>query len=249
MTTAAVVQGRMGSTRLPGKVMMDIAGRPMIDRVLDRARRVPGVDRVIVATSQESCEAPLVEHCRRRGVPIHRGPESDVLARYVGAADEFGVDTVVRITSDCPLLMPEVSGRVVERFRTDDCDYASNTLERTYPRGLDTEVVSTLVLRKANCQASEPEEREHVTPYIYRNPDSFKLCSVTAEEDRSELRWTVDQKADLELIRRIYELLPTPTAGYEDLLSLISAHPELREMNSQVQQKSPELRAPKSPGS
>lgn len=238
MTTAVVVQARMGSSRLPGKVMREIAGRPMIDRVVDRARSIPGVDALVVATSTEQGEAPLVEHLRDRDVLVHRGPEEDVLARFVGAARSVNADVVVRITGDCPLLMPEVSGRVLARFRSGDCDYASNILERTYPRGLDTEVLGVDTLAAADREASDPADREHVTLYVRRQPVRFRLCSVTASKDRSDLRWTVDEEPDLELVRRVSELLKGgEPAGYREVLTLFEERPELRDMNSQVRQK------------
>ena len=234
-----IVQARMGSTRLPGKVMRDISGRPMIDRVVERARRIPAVDGVAVATSSEPVEEPLVAHLRKSGVPVHRGPEADVLSRFVGAVDRFEVHTIVRITADCPLLMPEVSGRVLDRYREGGCDYASNTLERTYPRGLDTEVLGRQSLERAADEATEPGDREHVTPYLRRHPELFELCSVTSETDRSELRWTVDEEADLELVRRVYELLPDPMAGYGNVLKIFEDRPELKEINRQVRQRGP----------
>lgn len=238
MTTGAVVQARMGSTRLPGKVMRQIAGRPMIDWVVDRAMRIPSVERVVVATSKKSTEAPLVEHCRRRKIPVYRGPEEDVLARYVGAAESFDIDTVVRCTSDCPLLMPEVSQRVIDRYLNAECDYASNTLERTYPRGLDTEVIALEMLALVEREATVPDDREHVTPYVCRHTDRFNLCSVVSNMDRSDLRWTVDEEADLNLVRRVYKLLSEPMASYKKVLALFDEYPELAEINSEVRQTS-----------
>lgn len=235
--TVVIVQARMGSTRLPGKVLRDIAGRPMIDRVLDRARRIRGVDEVVVATSDRPREAPLLEHLRERRIPVHRGPESDVLARYVEAARAYGADAVLRITGDCPLLMPEVSSRVVERFWDSNCTYASNTIERTYPRGLDTEVIGLPALEETARSSTDQADREHVTRYVRRHPDRYDLCSVTAEEDRSDLRWTVDEEDDLTLVRRIYRLLDDENASYEEVLQLVDRHEELRRLNDQVRQR------------
>jgi spore coat polysaccharide biosynthesis protein SpsF len=237
MHTVAVIQARMGSTRLPGKVLREIAGRPMIDWVVGWARQISTVDKVVVATSVLEREAPLVEHLNEEGIPVLRGPEDDVLARYVKAMETNEADAVVRLTGDCPLLMPEVSERVIQAFLEEDCDYASNTIERTYPRGLDTEVLSPEALRRSDNEATEAADREHVTRYIRRRPDRFSLCSVTAEKDRSDLRWTVDEEADLTLVRKIYSEMDGMVFGYHDVLQLLEAHPEWTDINRDVEQK------------
>ena len=227
----------MGSTRLPGKVMREIAGRPMIDRVVRRARRIPSVDEAVVATSVLEREAALVEHLNGEGIPVVRGPEEDVLARYIRAMETHEADAVVRLTGDCPLLMPEVSERVIQAFQEGNCDYASNTLERTYPRGLDTEVLAPDALRRADAEATEAVDREHVTRYIRQRPDRFSLCSVTADRDQSDLRWTVDEAADLTLVRKIYGELEGMDFGYHDVLRLLEARPEWTDINRDVEQK------------
>lgn len=232
-----IIQARMGSTRLPEKVMREIAGRLMIDWVVERARRVPNVDKVVVATSVLEGEAPLVEHLDEEGIPVVRGPEEDVLARYVKAIETHEADVMVRLTGDCPLLMPEVSERVIQAFLEEECDYASNTIERTYPRGLDTEVLLPDALRSADAEATEAADREHVTRYIRQRPNCFSQCSVTAEQDRSHLRWTVDEEADLRLVRKIYRELNKIDFGYHDVLQLLEAHPEWTEINRGVKQK------------
>jgi len=239
MQIVAVIQARMGSTRLPGKVMRKIKGRPMIDWVVGRTDRIPEVDETVVATSVLEQERPLVEHLQARDVPVLRGPEEDVLARYVQAAEAHDADAIVRITADCPLLMPEVSGKVVRTFKRRECDYASNTIERTYPRGLDTEVLSTKALQKTDRKATSSADREHVTRYVRRRPEQFRQCSVAAEIDQSDLRWTVDEEADLELVRRIYEALGAQAmdADYEDVLGVLVERPEWTDINRQVEQK------------
>ena len=237
MHTVAVIQARMGSTRLPGKVLREIAGRPMIDWVVGWARQISTVDKVVVATSVLEREAPLVEHLNEEEIPVLRGPEDDVLARYVKAMETNEADAVVRLTGDCPLLMPEVSERVIQASLEEDCDYASNTIERTYPRGLDTEVLSPEALRRSDNEATEAADREHVTRYIRRRPDRFSLCSVTAEKDRSDLRWTVDEEADLTLVRKIYSEMDGMVFGYHDVLQLLEAHPEWTDINRDVEQK------------
>ena len=237
MHIVSVIQARMGSTRLPGKVLREIAGCPMIDWVVGWARQISTVDKVVVATSVLEREVPLVEHLNEEGIPVLRGPEDDVLARYVKAMETNEADAVVRLTGDCPLLMPEVSERVIQAFLEEDCDYASNTIERTYPRGLDTEVLSPEALRRSDNEATEAADREHVTRYIRRRPDRFSLCSVTAEKDRSDLRWTVDEEADLTLVRKIYSEMDGMVFGYHDVLQLLEAHPEWTDINRDVEQK------------
>jgi spore coat polysaccharide biosynthesis protein SpsF len=162
-----------------------------------------------------------------------------VLARFVHAAETEDADAVVRLTADCPLLMPEVSGKVVQAFKRQECDYASNTIERTYPRGLDTEVISTEALQKADRKATSSADREHVTRHVRKRPEQFRLCPVTGEVDRSDLRWTVDEEADLKLVRRIYEALGTQAmdADYEDVLAVFEERPEWADINRQVEQK------------
>ncbi len=211
----------------------------MIDWVIGRADRISGVDETVVATSILEQERPLVEHLKARDVPVVRGPEEDVLARFVQAVEAEDADAVVRLTADCPLLMPEVSEKVVRAFKRRECDYASNTIERTYPRGLDTEVSSAQALRKTDREATSPADREHVTRYVRKRPERFRHCPVTGEVDRSDLRWTVDEETDLKLVRRIYEMLGEQAmdADYEDVLAVLEERPEWTGINRQVEQK------------
>jgi spore coat polysaccharide biosynthesis protein SpsF len=208
MRRVAIIQARMTSTRLPGKVLMDLAGRPMLAQLLARVKRCRLVDEVVVATTVNAADDPVVATARDEGIRWFRGSESDVLGRYLGAAREARADIVVRITADCPLVDPEVSDRVIEALtaRADAFDYASNVLRRTYPKGLDTEAFWRDALERAARQARSDYAREHVTPYFYRErPDLFLLCSVTDDTDASDLSWTVDRREDLELVRRMYE--------------------------------------------
>jgi spore coat polysaccharide biosynthesis protein SpsF len=219
--------------------MREIGGRPMIDWVVGRAERISEVDETVVATSVLEREKPLVDHLSARDVPVLRGPEEDVLARFVRAAEAEDADAVVRLTADCPVLMPEVSEKVVRAFERRKCDYASNTIERTYPRGLDTEVLTAEVLQKTDRQAKSPADREHVTRYVRRRPEQFQLCSVVGDIDRSDLRWTVDEEEDLELVRRIYEALGEQAmdADYGDVLTVLDERPEWTDINRKVDQK------------
>lgn len=206
MTVVAVVQARMGSTRLPGKVLMDLGGRPMLAHVLERAAAIPGVDAVCLATTSRSEDRALFGLGLSLGAAIVAHDEHDVLARYLYAARHCKADVIVRITADCPLLDPEISAAVLRRYRdmAAICGvrYCSNTIPtRTYPDGLDTEVFSREALERAAAEATDPADREHVTPWMRR-----RLMVVGLEQgvDLSALRWTVDTAEDLERVRRIY---------------------------------------------
>ena len=190
----AIVQARLGSTRLPGKVMREVAGKPLIGHMLDRLARCERLDQVVVATPDEDHE--LIAYVEERGVAIYRGAEHDVLSRYVGAAREQGAEVVVRLTADCPLIDPVLVDQVVEFFLTGSFDYASNTLERGFPRGMDVEVFSIEALERADAETSDPQEREHVTLYLYRHPDRFRTGHF-------ELRLTVDTPADFALVEKM----------------------------------------------
>ena len=234
----AIIQARMGSTRLPGKVLVDICGQTMLSRVVRRAGAAKLIDRVVVATTPHESDAPVVEECRRLDVPCFLGSADDVLDRYNRAAEAHGADVVVRITSDCPLIDPLESDRVVRAFLDSRPDYASNVLRRTYPRGLDTEVMSAATLAHAWLEAREHYERVHVTPYIYGHPETFRLLSVTGREDHSRHRWTVDTPADLKFVRGVYRLLARrATAGWRDVLSIVEQNPQLVEINQGVRHK------------
>lgn len=241
MRTVAIVQAHMGSTRLPGKVLADIGGRTMLARVVERTRRARQVEDVVVAATLNSKDIPLLEEAKRLGVPTFRGSEEDVLARYVRCAQEQGADPIVRITSDCPLLDPKIVDRVIDAFQASSCDYASNVLERTYPQGLDTEVIGRNALEQAEREAHEPWERVHVTQYIIRHPDRFRLVGVRADADLSRFRWTVDTAEDLAFVREVYaRMAPRTDFGWREVLALLEREPELVELNRHVRQKAPQ---------
>ncbi|MCL6577606.1 glycosyltransferase family protein [Kyrpidia sp.] len=242
MTVVAIIQARMGSTRLPGKVMKPIFGRPMIHYVIERVERISGVDEAVVAIPDTLEDDLLDEYLRsRESVGVYRGPEKDVLARYYGAARAAKAEAVVRITADCPLISPEVSGRVLSRYLegAGDVDYVSNCLVRTYPRGLDTEVFAFAALERAYREAKYPADREHVTPYMWRQPSRFRLAGVCDSVDRSHIRLTLDTQEDFELIGKIFEALypDDPKFEYRDILRVLERHPEWTELNRHVRQK------------
>jgi spore coat polysaccharide biosynthesis protein SpsF len=234
----AIVQARMGSTRLPGKVLLDLAGRTMLARVVRRAKRASLIDEVLVATTLSPADDPVARECDRLAVPCFRGSERDVLDRYHRAAAHHGADVVVRITADCPLIDPGVTDHVIRAFFEHKPDYASNILRRTYPRGLDTEVMTAPALARAYREASEPYQRTHVTPYIYQHPESFRLLPVTGPRDESAHRWTVDSPDDLELARAVYQRMGGDDAfSWQQVRRLLEEEPWLADLNRHVRHK------------
>ena len=229
----------MGSTRLPGKVLADIGGATMLGRVVARARRAATLDEIVVATSTLPEDEMVAREAARLGAPVFRGDEQDVLDRYYRAAREFGADVIVRITADCPLTEPEVIDRVGEEFARGGGDYASNSILPTYPRGLDVEVMTAAALSRAWREATRPYERSHVTPYIYKHPEVFRLLPVSCPEgDYSDHRWTVDTPEDLAFVREVYGCLGgSDNLSWREVLDLLARRPELAEMNRHVRQK------------
>lgn len=236
----AIVQAHMGSHRLPGKVLMDIGGETMLERVVERARRCRLTDEVVVATSSQSLDDPIERLCDRMGVRVFRGSDTDVLDRFRHTASASAADICVRITSDCPLLDPEVGDQIIGAFKHADpaVDYASNKIPQSYPRGLDTEVFTVTALERAWNEATRPYERSHVTIYMYEHPEKFNLLSVVSEVDRADWRWTVDTPEDLEFVRQIYRRLGNDgDFSWTDIITLLQEQPQLRAINSAIRQK------------
>ncbi|MCK4858639.1 MAG: glycosyltransferase family protein, partial [candidate division Zixibacteria bacterium] len=202
MITAIIVQARMRSKRLPGKVLKTVLGKSLLEYQTERLRRVTLADKIIIATTTNTTDQPLVEFCQQHSLPCFRGSEEDVLGRYCGAAASHEVDVIVRVTADCPLIDPKVIDKVIRCYLDSQgsFDFVSNTLARTYPRGMDCEVFPALLLEEIEREATAPPDREHVTPFFYRHPDRYRLGNVTHESDQSRHRWTVDTHEDLELI-------------------------------------------------
>ena len=238
----AIVQARMASTRLPGKVLADIGGVPMLARTMERARRCRRVDAWMVATTLEAGDDAVEALCRARGYGVYRGSLHDVLDRYVKAARQAKADVIVRLTADCPLLDPELVDQAVQAFlvASPPADLVVNRLPgaRTYPIGLDTEVVSLAALERAWREAREPHQREHVLPYLYDPPGRFRVIRLDAERDYGSLRWTVDTPEDLEFVRQVVARLePRGEFRWRDILALIEADPGLAQINAGVQHK------------
>jgi spore coat polysaccharide biosynthesis protein SpsF len=239
MNIVAIIQARMGSSRLPGKVLTDLGGEMVLARVVHRLQPSRQVTKIVVATTSAPPDQVIVEQCERLGVSYFCGSENDVLDRYYQAADTNKADAVVRITSDCPLIDPDLVDQTIDAFKDKGADYASNIWPRTYPRGLDIEVFTAAALERAWREAHEPHQREHVTPYFYEHPKSFRLVSVSGKINHSHYRWTLDTREDLELLRAIYSRFDNRNDfRWYDVIELIQREPELAEFNSQVLQKS-----------
>ena len=203
--TVAVVQARTGSTRLPGKVLKPLIGAPVLAHVMRRAARARRIDRVVIATTELPTDEPIVELAEREGWPVVRGSEMDLLDRYLAAARAHDAEVVVRITSDCPMIDPELIDAVVDALDAVGADYASNTLPpRTYPRGLDVEAMTLAALERAGREDLDPASREHATPYLWRNPGLFRHARVGNDVDLSDHRWTVDTEEDYHLLTAIF---------------------------------------------
>lgn len=235
----AIVQARMGSTRLPGKVMRKIMGRTVLEHVIRRVRGSQLVDEIVVATTESSSDNVIVEEAQRCGVLTFRGSEDDVLSRYYFSAKEVSAETVVRITSDCPLIDPFIMDQVVALFFRENADFASNTRKPRCPLGLDTEVFTFDSLEKAHFHAKEARQREHVTPYIFGNPQVFKVVQLENSRDYSFYRWTLDTADDFKLIEKVYRHLYKEDRifYFPEILCLFEKHPELIKINAHVKQK------------
>lgn len=227
-----IIQARMGSTRLPGKVLQQIVGKPMLWHVVKRTERAESIDKVVVATSADAADDAVADFCAGEAIDCFRGSEADVLDRFYQAAKGYQPDAVVRITADCPLMDGAVIDRVVEKFKSERADYATNTLVYTYPDGLDVEVFTFTALEDAWSNATKLTEREHVTPYI-RLSERFKAVGVTDKNtDGRGMRWTVDEPNDLLFVRKIYEHFPVESFfGWEAVLEVIKMNPKLSEIN------------------
>jgi spore coat polysaccharide biosynthesis protein SpsF (cytidylyltransferase family) len=229
-----ILQARLTSTRLPGKVLKKVCGKTLLELQIERVRRSKLLKKLVVATSEDAGDGQIEELCKRLDVSCYRGSLDDVLDRYYRAAILFGGETIVRITGDCPLFDPELADRIIERHKEEGDDYTSNTIEPTYPDGLDVEVMKFESLSRAWNDARKLSEREHVTLYIYTHPELFKLGSYKGKIDYSRLRWTVDEPEDFCFIRDVYEMLYPQKREFtsDDVHALLRKCPELTALNS-----------------
>jgi spore coat polysaccharide biosynthesis protein SpsF len=262
--TIAIIQARMGSSRLPGKVLLDIAGQPMLRRVVERARRAKSLDGVAVATTTDPSDDAVAALCIERGYPYYRGSLHDVLDRYYQAARALNAEIIVRLTADCPLIDSSVIDETVNAFLGNTSvesgmadnqpsiamhnpqfpyDFAANRLpppwHRTYPIGLDVEVCAFQALERAWKETTKSHHREHVMPYLYEDEGRFRVLQVNHDPDYGTLRWTVDTSDDLELVRQIYAHFPgRDDFTWLEVLALFEREPELAQINARVQHKS-----------
>ena len=232
MKTVAIIQARMGSTRLPGKVLAHISGKPLLWHVVQRTRRAKALDEVMVVTSVKSKDDTVAEFCDKSAIDCFRGSEEDLLDRYYQAAKRFPDSTIVRITADCPLVDPGVADKVIGLYQDGTYDYVSNIFPRTYPDGLDVEAFSLAALERAWLEARDPYDREHVTPYLRKYPKLFRIGNVLHPVDLSGMHWSVDYPEDLEFVRAVYDRMKVTAFGLAELLDLLKEYPELMEINT-----------------
>jgi len=241
----------MGSTRLPGKVLEPLAGEPALARILTRVAQTPGLDGVAVLTSDRPADEPLRRLAAERGVSCVAGSEDDVLDRFHRGALELGAELIVRVTADCPLIDPDVLGELLVLRGAEEADHAAVATGaisadrglRRYPDGLDGEVFSAAALRAAWEESRDRYEREHVTPFLWRRPERFKLAILQAPYDLGDERWTVDYPEDLDFVRAVYErLVDEPAFGWRDVCDLLAREPAIRDLNARAREAATPVR-------
>lgn len=243
MKITVIVQARICSTRLPGKVMKIIKNKTILGHVITRIKKAKNVSDVIIATTDKHSDDIIVEEAKKLNVKYFRGSEEDVLSRYYYAAKDNKSDIIIRITSDCPVIDPKIIDIMVEEFleyqQKEHIDYLSNTVERTFPRGLDIEILKFDILERCFYDADKDYEREHVTPYIYLNEGKFKIKQYKNTLDYSNYRWTLDTIEDFQVIEKIYDNLyrEDELFYFEDILKFIIDHPEIAAINKDIEQK------------
>ena len=227
--TLVVLQARMTSSRLPGKVMMEINGKPMIYWQIQRILRSKCVNSLVVATSVDPSDDSLVLFLEENSISVYRGALENVLSRFIEVSERYAHDALIRLTGDSPFVMPQLIDQMVQAFYEQDVDYLSNTLEPTFPDGLDIEIIKPGVLQNLNAHNLEPKELEHVTYGIYTRPETFKLSNFLNESNRSHERWTVDYQEDLDFVRDVYANFAghEPTFTYLELLDFLRQNPEI----------------------
>jgi spore coat polysaccharide biosynthesis protein SpsF len=252
MRPVIIVQARMGSTRLPGKVMRLLMGMPMLWHIVQRVRLVPGVVDVAVATSDLPADEPIRNLCREHDIPFFAGSERDVLDRYYQAALRFQADPIIRITGDCPFVDPEVVGHLLDLFKTGLYDHtgiaagagAALVTEGRFPSGMDAECFAFAALKRAWSEAMDPLDREHVTPYLWRVTGRFRVGQLKAAQNYTNLRWTVDTEADFQMASRVYEALYHAGRPFhiEDIMAFLAVHPEVAAINQALMGREGHLR-------
>ena len=237
MKTVLIIQARMQSSRLPGKVLLPLGGRPRLEWVITRAEHSKVIDSCMVATTSDAADDPIEQWCHAMDVPVYRGSQFDVLDRYYQAAKSAGADVIIRVTADCPLIDPELIDQLFAFYQKEQADFAANRLpppwHRTYPIGLDAEIVSMDMLTQAWEKAEEKFEREHVMPWFYDTPGRCKVAILDNPEDYGMHRWTVDTPEDYAMMQALFDKLESPKiASWLDVLQVIRENPELEMINA-----------------
>lgn len=233
---SVLIQTRTGSSRLPNKVLKTIEGKPAIWHVINRVKQIESVEQIALITTKKPEDKILLKIAEENGIIGFAGNELDVLDRHFQCAEEIKSDPIIRITSDCPLIDPFLSEKILQYYLSNDFDYVSNTITPTFPDGLDTEIFSYEALEKASYEAKLPSEREHVTPYFIKHPEKFKISNYVNDYDLSNLRWTLDQGQDLTFIQEIYSRMkPKTIFSMNEILNILSSNPELLEINKGIQ--------------
>ncbi|HIB54796.1 MAG TPA: hypothetical protein EYO39_08330 [Nitrospirales bacterium] len=234
----AIIQARLGSSRLPGKVLKEVQGRPLLSYMLERVAQSAYIGQIVVAITNRSQDDPIVDCCHKEGIAVFRGDEDDALDRYYQCASSFHADTIVRLTADCPLMDPKVIDAVVAEYISGNYDYVANTIppNATFPDGMDVEVFSFAALERAWREARKPSEREHVTFYFWKNTDCFKTHRYDLEESLSHYRLTVDYPEDFEVVSKILSELYPRNANFtmQDIISFLMRHPEIQKNNASI---------------
>lgn len=239
MRIVIIVQARMGSTRLPGKVLRKVAGKPLLGYLIERLRKVKQMDHLVVATTHKAEDQIIVDYCQALHTDVFRGSEENVLDRYIQAGKFASADIVVRITADCPIIDPQIVDQLITFYLAHDYHFVSNALMRTFPYGMEVEVFSLKDLIRAADRSTTAEEQEHVTPVFYLHPKSFKIFNVTFPEDLSRYRLTVDTPADFEVVKHLIEILypSNPFFNLNEMILLLKEHPEWVELNAHIPHK------------
>ena len=234
MTTIAIIQARMTSTRLPGKVLKPLGSMPILGWIHRAASHIHDIDKVVIATSDDTSDDPIIEWCINNGIDYHRGSLDDVLQRYIKTAEAYDADIIMRLTADCPLLDPDVCAEVLQLLKSTRADYASNIILRTWPIGLDCEACTFDTLKKADEHATTTYDREHVTPYIYQHQDQFHIENLACPSPNlGKERLTLDYPEDYMLLQSLLPFLPEDRPpNYPEILSVFQKHPEFKKINS-----------------
>lgn len=238
MTTHAIIQARCGSTRFPNKVFADINGKPLIWHVVNRLTHAKTIDKIVIATTTNEKDDQIEKWCNENNVACFRGSENDVLNRYYSASVAFPSDIVVRITADDPFKEPAVIDAVVNKLINEGYDHVTNNFPPSWPEGLDCEAFTFAALEESEKTTNDAFEREHVTQYIYHNPDKFKIGNVASPKNLSYLRWTIDKEVDYEMVKAVYAHRDPANTGIlllDEILDILEKYPEIKEINSSVE--------------